>query len=178
MHEPEQDMVNKHQQFEALVNALSTPLFRYAYWLCKNRSTAEDLVQETFARAWRSLDSLKDENAAKSWMFTIIRREHARLYERKRPEPMDLDFDNIAGLDFEYDTSTEAFVLRRALNELAPEYREPLVLQVIMGLSCDEIAEQLDLTTGAVMTRLFRARKQMRELVTGDSENVVKSSHQ
>lgn len=176
MQEDEQPMINKHQQFETLVNALSTPLFRYAYWLSKNRATAEDLVQETFARAWKSLDSLKDEKAAKSWMYTIIRREHARLYEKKRPEPSDMDFDNIAGFDFDFDTSTEAFVLRQALNKLAPEYREPLVLQVVVGLSCDEIAEQLDLTPGAVMTRLFRARKQMKELVTGETENVTKSS--
>ena len=172
----EQTMINKHQQFETLVNALSTPLFRYAYWLCKNRATAEDLVQETFARAWKSLDSLKDEKAAKSWMYTIIRREHARLYEKKRPEPSDMDFDNIAGADFEFDASTEAFVLRQALDKLTPEYREPLVLQIVVGLSCDEIAAQMDLTAGAVMTRLFRARKQLRELVTGENENATKSS--
>jgi RNA polymerase sigma-70 factor (ECF subfamily) len=127
---------------------------------------AEELSQETFMRAWKAIDSLQDDQAAKSWLFTIVRRENARQYERKRLDTVDdPDFDRVEATRPEYDTSTEAFVLRRALEELPEEYREPLVLQVIGGYSTEEIAAQLDIKAGAVMTRLFRARKKLREML-------------
>lgn len=59
-------MVAKQKRYEALVYALHGDLFRYAFWLCHDRQVAEDLVQETFLRAWKALDSLKDEKAAKA----------------------------------------------------------------------------------------------------------------
>ena len=117
-------------------------------------------------RAWKAIDSLQDDKAAKSWLFTIVRRENARQYERKRLDTVDdPDFDRVETTRPEYDTSTEAFVLRRALEELPEEYREPLVLQVIGGYSTEEIADQLGIKAGAVMTRLFRARKKLREML-------------
>ncbi len=73
-------------RFDSLVGALTPDLFRYAFWLCRDRHVAEDLVQETLLRAWRSLDRLNDEAAAKPWLITTLRRENARLYERKRLE--------------------------------------------------------------------------------------------
>ena len=69
-----------------------------------------------------------------------------------------------------FDTSTEAFVLRQALARLPEDYREPLIMQVLGGFSCEEIAEALGISSSAVMTRLFRSRKQMREILTGDAE--------
>ena len=153
-----------------MVNALSSDLYRYACWLCKDKTLAEDLVQETFTRAWRSLDSLRDEKAAKSWLFTTLRRENARQYERIRPDIADVEVEDIADNHQDLDTSTEAFVLRRALSKLNEDYREPLVLQVLGGFSCDEIAQQLDLTKAAVMTRLFRARQALREMLIGNDQ--------
>ncbi|MDX1487843.1 MAG: sigma factor [Acidiferrobacterales bacterium] len=92
-------MGTKQTRFEALVQALSTDLYRYAVWLCRDRNRAEELVQETFLRAWRSLDTLRDERAAKGWLITILRREHARGYERYRPDmDKDIDPDDLAGL--------------------------------------------------------------------------------
>jgi RNA polymerase sigma-70 factor (ECF subfamily) len=153
-------------KFDRLVNEFSQDVYRFAFWLARDKHLAEELVQETFMRAWRSIDKLADQAAAKSWLFTIVRREHARIFERKRFDTVeDVDFDQVGATREEYDTSTEAFVLRRALEELADEYREPLVLQVIGGYSTEEIAEQLGLTAGAVMTRLFRARKKLREML-------------
>jgi RNA polymerase sigma-70 factor (ECF subfamily) len=65
-----------------------------------------------------------------------------------------------------------AFVLRRALAGLSEDYREPLLLQVLGGFSCDEIADTLGISASAVMTRLFRARKQMRDLIGDDARQV------
>ena len=160
----------RQARFEALADRFSADLYRYAYWLCGDRAVAEDLVQECFMRAWRSLDKLKEDKSAKSWLFTILKRENARLYERKRPETGQIDTSQLEDLN-QNDTSTEAFVLRRALAALPQEYREPLVLQVVGGFSTDEIATMLDISKSAVMTRVFRARKKLRDTLTEDSSD-------
>ena len=81
---------SRQRQFDALVRAHNGDLYRYAYWLCGDSSLAQDLAQETFLRAWRSLDTLRDTAAAKAWLITILRREHARLYERKQFDTTDI----------------------------------------------------------------------------------------
>lgn len=159
-------MTHKIRQFETLVNALSTELYRYAWGLCRNSHQAEDLVQETYLRAWKARDSLRDPRAARSWLYTILRREYARLGQRTRPEARDPhELRAIAASS--YDTSIEAFVLRRAMANLSLDYREPLLLQVLGGFSCSEIAKMLGLTPNATMTRLSRARRKLREVLTG-----------
>lgn len=150
------------EQFEALIRARSPELYRFALGLCRNPDQAQDLVQETFARAWRSRDKLRDDKAARAWLYTIVRNEHARLYERERPQawdPAELPAIAVTG----YDTSTEAFSLRRALGQLTPDYRQPLLLQVIGGFTAKEIGEILELNTNTVLTRLFRARQALRK---------------
>jgi len=151
-----------HARFEALVNAYSKDLYRYALWLCSDRVTAEDLVQETFARAWRAFDTLREGEAVKSWLMTIVRREHARLFERRRPELTDMDFDVLPSTASEGSPSAEALALRRALAALPADYREPLVLQVLGGCTGEEIAAVMDISPSAAMTRLHRARRKLR----------------
>lgn len=154
---------NKQQRYESLVAALYQDVFRYAYWLCKSKPLAEDLVQETFLRAWRSLESLQNDKAAKAWLFTILRRENARLYERYRPELVDIEGQSIAESDDnEPDRRMDRELLHKAINRLESVYREPLLLQVIGGFSGKEIADILDLNNNTVMTRLFRARSKLR----------------
>ena len=149
--------------FSRLLTMLRPDLVRFALWLARDRSVAEDVVQETLIRAWKSRAELKDAGAARPWLFTIVRREHARLYERKRLPTVDVDevealgdpalaSDGDAGLDD----------LRRAIMQLPDEYREPLVMQVLGGFSTAEIAAELGLTQAAVLTRLFRARNRLR----------------
>lgn len=162
---------SKEARFEQLVNDYSDAMYRYAYWLCRNPDMAQDLVQETFARVWKSLDNLRDAAAVKHWLFTIVRREHARQYERYQPNFVDTEPEDL-GAAPQDDTRSEAFVLRRALAALSVEYREPLVMQVLGGFNCDEIAAQLGLSRSAVMTRLFRARKQLRLMLTGDENGL------
>jgi RNA polymerase sigma-70 factor (ECF subfamily) len=150
--------------FASLCDALRPDLFRFAFWLARDRGVAEDVVQEALLRAWRSRESLADAAAAKPWLLTIIRREHARLFERKRHETVPLDelvADGSPELAAE-DTDQETLDLRRAIFTLEADYREPLVMQVLMGLSTQEIADQLGLTQAAVLSRLFRARQKLR----------------
>lgn len=166
-------MWDKKSRFTALVQATSSRLYRYAWWLCQDKHIAEDLVQETFARAWKSLCDLRDEKAALAWLMTTVRRENARRFERVQPEFSVMEVDALADHYQHYDTSTEAFVVRQALVRLPVEYREPLLLQVLEGYSCDEIAEQLNISSNVVMTRLFRARQKLRELINGKKKGKV-----
>ena len=153
-----------HQhRFEMLARAQVPGLYRYAYWLCRDRALAEDLVQETLLRAWRSLDSLREEAAARRWLITILRNEFMRELSKRRDTvdiqdlPLVDHSANVGGSD------TDLFDVRRAMGKLAPEYREPLALQVLMGCTTQEIAEMLELNQGTVLTRLHRARNQLRE---------------
>jgi RNA polymerase sigma-70 factor (ECF subfamily) len=165
-------MGDMNRKFDALIKATSAELYRYAMGLCHNPHVAEDLVQETFMRAWRAQEKLRDPNAARAWLYTILRNEHARLYERQRPEACDPhELPPIPSKG--YDTSPEAFVLRRALAELDMDYREPLMLQVIGGFSCKEIGQMLGLKTNTVLTRLFRARQTLRRMLTEDDDFAV-----
>ena len=156
-------------RFNELAEAYSTDLYRYAMWLCGNDALAKDLIQETFLRAWRALDKLKDVAAAKSWLITILRREYARTFERKVPKFT--DFEKVVIVDddeLEPDDRAERDLLRKGILKLEPKYREPLLLQVVFGHSCAEISEQLGISKSAVMTQLFRAREKLRVQVQKD----------
>jgi RNA polymerase sigma-70 factor (ECF subfamily) len=160
----------KRARFQALCQALRPDLLRFAFWLSRDRSLAEDVVQETLLRAWKAQDSLLDEAAAKPWFLTIIRREYARTFERKRLVTVDID-ELVAREEpmFAAEQTEEIAEIRRAMLRLPDEYREPLVLQVLMGYSTAEIASELELSNAAVLTRLFRARQQLRVLCGEDT---------
>lgn len=156
---------NDEDGFNRLIGVHMADLYRFAYWICGNRAVADDLVQETLVRAWKSMDRLNDPKAAKGWLLTILRRENARRFERKRPQESAVAVEDLAAGRQDYDTSTEAFVLRQALERLPVEYREPLLLQVIYGYSQKEIAQHLGISVAGAGTRLFRAREKMRALL-------------
>jgi RNA polymerase sigma-70 factor (ECF subfamily) len=164
-------MMTKQIRYEALVKALHGDLYRYAYWLCHEKQVAEDLVQETFLRAWRALDSLKDEKAAKSWLITILRRENARRFERKRFEMS--EYEEATILDAKAvsnEQNIENNWLREKIAQLTHEYSEPLILQVLGGFNGDDIANMLNLNKNTVMTRLFRARNQLKDALASEPE--------
>jgi len=166
-------LAGKHGEaaFARLCDELRPDLFRFAFWLARDRSVAEDVVQEALLRAWRSRDSLTEAAAAKPWLLTIVRREHARLYERRRHETVSVDelvgseSPELAAVEVQ-----ETLDVRRAIFALEDDYREPLVMQVLMGLSTQEIADQLALTQSAVLTRLFRARQKLRRALGGKTD--------
>ena len=155
--------------FERLVAPWRDDLYRYLFWLCRDPDLADDVVQETMIRAFRSLDRLQDEDAIKPWLLTIARREHARVYERKRLETRDVDALTAAETALiATETDTDHDDMRAAIFRLDADYREPLVLQVLLGLSTSEIAETMGIKQGAVLTRLHRARKKLVEQMKPD----------
>jgi RNA polymerase sigma-70 factor (ECF subfamily) len=152
------------QRYEQLVRLYHADLYRYAFWLCRDQHIAEDIVQDTFLRAWKALDSLLDDNAAKSWLITILRRENARRFERKQLDYSDIEQDSITddlspALEQQYDNA----LLQQQLLLLPPEYGEPLLLQALAGFSSDEIGQLLSLNVNTVNTRLFRARHLLKQ---------------
>ena len=160
----------RRQRFDQLVSVFHQDMYRYAAWLSRDKAIAEDVVQEALLRAWKSLEALRDDAAAKPWLLTIVRRENARYFERRRLETVDID--NL--------TASQAALLadhpdddlddmRAAIYALDDDYREPLVLQVMMGFSTNEIAEQMGLKQGAVLTRLHRARAKLKDVMDNEA---------
>ncbi len=144
--------------YEQAVHDHFTDLYRFAYWMCRNRWQAEDLAQEALLRAWRGWPALREERAVKAWLFTIVHREFQRANAKSaRAEPvhdadeLSVDRDPAPAVDME-----------RALRELPDASRAALLMQVLGGFSCSEISAALGASEGAVMTRLTRARQALR----------------
>jgi len=156
----------RRRRFDRVVSIFHQDMYRYATWLCRDPGIAEEVVQEAMLRAWKSLDALREDDAAKPWLLTIVRRENARFFERKRLETVDIDNLSPAqsAMLAEKDDS-ELQELRQAIFRLEDDYREPLVLQVLLGHSTKEIAELMGMQQGAILTRLHRARIKLKDVV-------------
>ena len=155
---------DRRGRFDEIVAVYYPDMYRYAAWLCRDKGVVEDVVQESLLRAWKSLDALRDEAAAKHWLLTIVRRENARYFERRRLETVDIDKLSASQAALLAEApNDELDDMRTAIFELDDDYREPLVLQVLMGYSTGEIAEMMGLKQGAVLTRLHRARHKLKD---------------
>lgn len=154
----------RRQKFDRVVAVYHADMYRYAAWLCRDKAIAEDVVQEALLRAWKSLDALRDEASSRHWLLTIVRRENARYFERRRLETVDIDnlTASQAALLAEA-PNDELHDLRELIYELDDDYREPLVLQVLMGYTTSEIGDLMGLKQGAVLTRLHRARLKLKD---------------
>ena len=150
-------------EFEQVVRAYANDLYRYLYWLCRDRAQAEDLVQETFARAWAAWQDPRDERAVKAWLYTIARNEHARLYEKKRPDvDPEAELDALVAAPRDHGLSLD---LRKAFGALPEAFRDCLLMQVLGGLTSAEIAAAAGATEEAINMRLSRARRALRDLL-------------
>jgi RNA polymerase sigma-70 factor, ECF subfamily len=169
-------LMRQIDDFQTVVDAYGSDLYRFAYWLCRNEHTAEDLVQETFLRAWRSFSSLRDASAAKAWLLTTLRREHYR----RKPVVQTFSIDDeqvsdaVYGLEAQLNPDEE-LDLEKRLSELPEQYREVLVLQLLFGYSTQEIAALLNTTEPAVANRLLRARKQLQSKVEAPSASTARA---
>lgn len=155
-------MKKDKEQFEGTVRQYSEELYRYAYWLCQDPDDAKDLVQQCFLRAWSGWHNLRDISLTKSWLITILRRE----FLKRLPAKEVLEDDGYDSLPFEQPDIDEVLALRQALSKVPLSLREPLLLQVIGGFNCHEIAEIQNTSSGAIMARLTRARQWLRSFLT------------
>lgn len=152
-------MKRNEDEFEEVMLPHSRSLLRFALRLQRN-STAEDLVQETLMLAWRSFGQFAPGTNARAWLFRIlINASHAQNRKLRAAPPMAvLSNESSAALD----SSMENIDVFQALDRLIPEYRTVLLLAVVEGFTCREIADILTVPMGTVMSRLSRARDAMR----------------
>jgi RNA polymerase sigma-70 factor (ECF subfamily) len=151
--------------FVTQVEELRSDLVRFASWLCRDRVTGEDLVQETLLRAWRGRHALRDRRLLKAWLLTICRREHCRWLARRRHETTSLETLDPAEEPETVVACDDEIALHEALLALDAAYRDPLLMQLVMGYSTGEIAREMGLTLTATLTRLCRARTKLRAAV-------------
>jgi RNA polymerase sigma-70 factor (ECF subfamily) len=157
-------------EFEALALPLVDPLFNFARWMCGDRDEAQDLVQETFAKALKGFSSFRRGTNFRAWMFRILRNafltSRTGLARRNTVQESEDGFDDLA-----VDSDTpELLLLRRAdtamvqqgIAALPASFQEVLILADLEELTYQEIADTLDIPVGTVMSRLSRARRQLR----------------
>ena len=149
--------------FEEVVKAYAGDLYRYAFWLARDRQLAEDVVQEALLRGWRGFAGLRDRAAAKGWLFSIVRNEFRRVIAKNAPYADAIDVAEVEVADEH--GALLGLEMRDALRALPAPYADPLALQVLGGFSCAEIAAMLETSEGAVMTRLTRARQSLKRLI-------------
>jgi len=163
----------REKLYQQWVTDYHQEVYRFAYWLCQDVDVAQDLVQETFLRAWKAFDNLQDDAAVKSWLFTIVRRENARRFSLKSSQVVHEDVDEcilMAEESFTIDVEIDNQKVREKLHSLPIDYREPLILQVMFGYSSEEIGAFLSLNINTVNTRLFRARELLKRKLSGFEE--------
>ena len=157
-------------------------LYNFAHWLTQNREEAEDLVQETFAKALRGFSSFQLGTNFRAWMYRILRNTFLTSrtgLKATMTVPLEAEDDGLE-LAVESDTPETILIerlnshlLRGAIDELPVQFREVILLCELEEMSYEEIAETLSVPIGTVMSRLSRARKKLRESLRGSRLNAA-----
>ena len=169
------------EEFSTDAMQYAPQLYSTALRMTRNRADAEDLVQDTFVKAWRAFDSYQQGTNLRAWLFRIMTNTFINRYNarQRRPDETELDeveelflyrrigaFDQSAfGMSAE-DQTLQMFTddeVKDALEALPEQYRLPVLLSDVDGFSYKEIAEMLDIPIGTVMSRLHRGRKRMQK---------------
>ena len=173
---------SEHQQgwnFEAVAMPFVDSLYNTAYRMARNPQDAEDLVQETYLKAYKYYDKFQEGTNFKAWLFKILKNTFINRYRKKQQQPAQSAFSDIEDA-FEAQVSEEGREkipnpeekllenlldgdVQRALDELPPDYRMVVLLADLESFSYKEIAEILDIPVGTVMSRLYRGRRQLEE---------------
>ena len=151
--------------------------YNLARFMMRNDQDAEDVVQEAALRAFRFFDSFRGENA-RAWFLSIVRNTSFTVFNKNRPTEMNVTFDEElhggqaplmdagAALDSIQDRQT----VRAAIDQLAPEFREAIILRELEDLSYKEIADIAGVPIGTVMSRIARARRQLQMILSKPNE--------
>jgi RNA polymerase sigma-70 factor, ECF subfamily len=159
--------------FEQLAMPLFDRLYNFAHWLTQNRDEAEDLVQETYAKALKGFSSFQPGTNFKAWMYRILRNTFltSRTGLKAATVPFDPDEEDPA-LPVETQTPetilidrTSREIMQAGIEELPVAYREVLLLCEVEEMSYQEISAAVAIPIGTVMSRLSRARRLLRQIV-------------
>ena len=170
---------SKGWDFEAAAMPFVDSLYNTAFRMTRNAEDAEDLVQESYLKAYKYYDKFQEGTNFKAWLFKILKNTFINNYRRRQQRPPQSDFAEIED-SFETQVSDEVKRrikspeeelledvldedVQRALDDLPTDYRMAVVLADLEGFSYKEIAEILELPVGTVMSRLYRGRKLLEE---------------
>ena len=178
---------NNHSECTIDLSEYLDGLYSYAFVLSRNRTNAEDLVQETCLRALRAIGRLRPDSNIKSWLFTILRNIWLNELRQSRAVPEAFDGDVAEdraneSADTEKDpygiyiSNIECELVRQAIQQLPLEFREIVLLREYEELSYEEIASLLNCPLGTVMSRLARARSRLRDLLMVGSPSQSKTA--
>jgi RNA polymerase sigma-70 factor (ECF subfamily) len=148
-----------------LIDAHYEALYRYAYRLSGSSADAEDLTQDAFGKALAHLQQLREPDRAKAWLFRILRNLYlhkVRDQKRHRVIPLDAVGDLICRSSDDEMPDIDPAKLQEALNELDETFRTPIILFYFEEFSYRDIAEQMELPIGTVMSRLARGKAYLR----------------
>lgn len=163
------------EAFEIIVERYQNQVFSLAYRLGGDYDEAKDMAQEAFIRIYRELPRFDRERRFFPWMYRVAHNTCINLLHRRPKEtaPLESVFDMAAGDNSEsgspsarYEQLEQTETIQQALQSLSENYRLPLVLKYLEGLSYQEIASQLDLPVSTIETRLFRGRALLRKRLT------------
>jgi RNA polymerase sigma-70 factor (ECF subfamily) len=166
-------------RFERDVLPLLPNLYAAALRMTRNPADAEDLVQDTYLRAFRGFSGFKEGTNLKAWLYRILTNSFINTYRKKQRQPQtvegpdDIDewylFDKLGGRNVEVSAETEVLdkipdeAVKAALESLPENFRLPVLLADVEGFSYKEIAEIMDTPIGTVMSRLHRGRKALQK---------------
>lgn len=182
----EQSTRGDREAFRALVDRYQGKLFRLVSGLVKSKEDTEDIVQESFVKAYLSLGSFRKESTFYTWIYRIAH-NMAIDYKRKiarRGNAIELsEVERSLPVD-ERASPLEAVVrqeqgdgMQRALAKLSEEHKTVIILREVDGLSYEEIAKVLGISKGTVMSRLHYARKQLQELLKDFAPEGIQVNH-
>ena len=169
------ELQKKYKEFEVEALPYMDALYNYGLKMTGSSDEADDLVQETFLRAFRFWDKFEKGTNAKAWLFSILRNSFINEYRKSSREPDKVDYDDIQNF-YENIKSDEvktqhaqedAFStllddeVSQAITKLPEDFRTVIILSDIEGFTYDEIAEFVDTPVGTVRSRLHRARKML-----------------
>jgi RNA polymerase sigma-70 factor (ECF subfamily) len=175
--------MSAQEQFTADAMQFAPQLFSTALRMTRNRSDAEDLVQETYIKGWRSFHTFQEGTNLRAWLFRIMTNTYINKYNAQKRKGTEVELDDIEELflykrlgsidQSQLSSSAEDQMLelfsddevKNALEELPEDFRMPVLLSDVDGFSYKEISEMLEIPIGTVMSRLHRGRKAMQKLL-------------